>query len=359
MIPRRRRRRAASGLAGLLLGAMALLSAAAAQPASPAAASFAPVAITAKPIERFEFGSAGTRFGELEFRGGLELISRNRDFGGLSGLAFDEASGTLVAVADTGWWFLAKPVLTNGRLTGLSDTRMARMLDPKGRPIRRKSQGDAESVRLLNRGGPAVLVMYEEINRLRLFRGPLDKLASVVPTELPMPAGINHSYGATGIEAVAVSPQAGPLKGAVVLIAERNLDEAGNHKGWIVDGPLAGAFSVKRTDSYDVTDAEFLPGGDLLILERRFGFSQGVGMRIRRIAAADIRPGATADGTVLIDAGLRQQIDNMEGLAVRPGANGETMIFIVSDDNKSMLQRTLLLQFAWKPGASAPAPLVR
>jgi hypothetical protein len=36
----------------------------------------------------------------------------------------------------------------------------------------------------------------------------------------------------------------------------------------------------------------------------------------------------------------------MEGLAVRDGPGGETLITIVSDDNQNRLQRTLLLQFA-------------
>jgi hypothetical protein len=36
----------------------------------------------------------------------------------------------------------------------------------------------------------------------------------------------------------------------------------------------------------------------------------------------------------------------MEGMALHRNANGETIITLVSDDNFSPLQRTLLLQFA-------------
>lgn len=68
-------------------------------------------------------------------------------------------------------------------------------------------------------------------------------------------------------------------------------------------------------------------------------------MRLRRIAGDQIRPGATLDGAVLLEAGLWQQIDNMEGLAVHRDARGRTIITMVSDDNGSVLQRTLLLQF--------------
>jgi hypothetical protein len=39
------------------------------------------------------------------------------------------------------------------------------------------------------------------------------------------------------------------------------------------------------------------------------------------------------------------QIDNMEGLSVHRSASGETVLTLVSDDNFSIIQRTILLQF--------------
>jgi hypothetical protein len=37
----------------------------------------------------------------------------------------------------------------------------------------------------------------------------------------------------------------------------------------------------------------------------------------------------------------------MEGLSLRPEPDGSTSVFIVSDDNHSLLQQTLLLKFSW------------
>ncbi len=69
-------------------------------------------------------------------------------------------------------------------------------------------------------------------------------------------------------------------------------------------------------------------------------------MRIRRIRAwRGIKPGALVDGTPLIVADLAYQIDNMEGIGVSRDAHGDTILTLVSDDNFSVLQRTLLLQF--------------
>jgi hypothetical protein len=68
-------------------------------------------------------------------------------------------------------------------------------------------------------------------------------------------------------------------------------------------------------------------------------------VRLRRIALGDIKPGALVDGPILFDADLGYEIDNMEGLSVHRSAGGETVLTLISDDNFSTVQRTLLLQF--------------
>ena len=42
-------------------------------------------------------------------------------------------------------------------------------------------------------------------------------------------------------------------------------------------------------------------------------------------------------------------VDNFEGLAALPGKNGVVRFYLISDDNFSSSQRTLLLAFDWKP----------
>jgi hypothetical protein len=68
-------------------------------------------------------------------------------------------------------------------------------------------------------------------------------------------------------------------------------------------------------------------------------------VRLRRIALVAIRPGAVVDGPSLFEADLGHEIDNLEGVSVHRNAAGETVLTLVSDDNFSVLQRTLLLQF--------------
>jgi len=54
----------------------------------------------------------------------------------------------------------------------------------------------------------------------------------------------------------------------------------------------------------------------------------------------------TTAGDVLLEAIDALNIDNMEGIAAHRSASGETILTLISDDNYSALQRTLLMQFA-------------
>ncbi len=67
-------------------------------------------------------------------------------------------------------------------------------------------------------------------------------------------------------------------------------------------------------------------------------------MRIRRVPLAELKGGALLDGPVLVEADLGYEIDNMEGLSVHQ-ENGRTILTLISDDNFSVIQRTLLLEF--------------
>jgi len=84
---------------------------------------------------------------------------------------------------------------------------------------------------------------------------------------------------------------------------------------------------------------------DAVLLERRFSLFGGFGCRLRRIDAAALKAGARVDGPVLYESEPSHQVDNMEGLAIHRDG-GETVLSLISDNNFSALQRTLLLEFA-------------
>ncbi len=321
-------------------------------PAS-AAPGFSTIDLSTAPIENFHIGSGNQIFGPLRFRGGLVIDSDDPRFGALSGLDIGP-DGKVTAVADTGYWFSADLVETDGRLTGLRKGRMAKLLDADGNPLSGKRVSDAEGLRIVRDGGREdAYVSFEQINVVRRYRGPDYGKAKAEPVKVPLAtAKLPRNEG---LEAIAMAPKGGPLGGAMLLFAEHALNGDGNHRAFIVGGPRNGTFAIAYSDEFNVTDAAFLPDGDLLILERRFSYTRGIAMRLRRIAADAIRPGATVEGETLLDANMSYQIDNMEALAARVGPNGETVVNVMSDDNKSLIQRTILLQFVLD---GPPAPVL-
>jgi hypothetical protein len=78
-------------------------------------------------------------------------------------------------------------------------------------------------------------------------------------------------------------------------------------------------------------------------------------MRIRRIAEAELKRGSLIEGETLLEAEDNLNIDNMEGIAAHRAASGETILTLISDDNFSLLQRTLLMQFALPEAGAALA----
>ena len=313
--------------------------------ASAATPGLAPIEVRAIPIGEFLVGSSETHFGALDFLGGLELNSRDPDFGSWSGLDFSADGKTIYAIADTGLWLSAHLVEDNGHLTDIADIRLGAMRIDGGKLPKKKVDADAEGLRIRHdASGDTALVSFEQTPAVRIYAGP--DFSTATPTRIRLPTFVKGLRRNQGLEAMALPPPGSALSGAIVLIAERSLDADGNHRGFILSGSLMGTFSLRRSDDFDVSDAAFLPGGDLLVLERKFSFSAGFAIRIRRITGATIKPGALLDGPVLLAADSRYQIDNLEGLAVRATAGGGTLLTLISDDNNSLFQRTVLLQFA-------------
>ena len=94
----------------------------------------------------------------------------------------------------------------------------------------------------------------------------------------------------------------GELKGTLVVFAEHLTDKNGNLRGWLIGGPTPGEIVLKRLAGFDITDAAALPDGGIVVLERKFSYSEGIQMRIRRIAASELKRGAPIMGEVLLEA---------------------------------------------------------
>jgi hypothetical protein len=302
----------------------------------------ASIKVNARPLAFFDpRDHAHLRFGALEYRSGLVLSSRYPGFGGLSGIRLDAKGEHFIAVSDKGGWFTGRIIYSGHTMTGLADVEAAPLLGPDGRPITARGWFDSESIAL---DGSVVYIGLERVNlvlRYDFAEGFTRARGEVVP----MPPAVKKLPYNKGLEALVVVPKGLPLAGTLIAISERGLDERGNLVAFLVGGPSPGQFSVRRSENFDISDAVILPPGDLLVLERKFSLMSGVGIRIRRLALKDIAPDALVDGPAIFNAGLNEEIDNMEGIDAHVTDEGDTVLTLVSDDNFSLIQRTLLLQF--------------
>ena len=301
------------------------------------------IEVNARPIPAFDpRDRALVRFGSLQYRSGLVLTSPHRGFGGLSGIRLDPKGERFIAISDQGSWFTGAIRYSGREMVGLDDVEAAPMLNAEGRPITEtRNWYDSESIAL---DGGFVYVGLERVNQLLRFdfsRGFTQARGEVVP----LPPAARKLPNNKGLEALVFVPKGQPLAGTLIALSERGLDRDGNLIAFLVGGPSPGQFSVRRTDNFDISDAVLLPSGELLILERKFSWFTGIDIRIRSLQLRSIAPNALVDGPAIFRADFGHEIDNMEGIEAHVSPEGETVLTLVSDDNFSMLQRTLLLQF--------------
>ena len=299
--------------------------------------------IAARPVPLHAGDPERERVGTLRFRGGLELTSPDPRFGGLSALLISADGARLTAVTDRGHWVTARLIAeANGAPGALAEAEIGALHGPGGRHLRGKRNSDSESLTRLADG--ALVVGFERDHRLWRYPAGPNPLAGH-PEALPVPAKLAARLAAlrgnSGIEALATLAD-----GALLAIAEGRREEA-TSPAFLWRGGAWSELVYPRVPGFRPTGATTLPGGDLLVIERSFNLFDGVAIRLQRIAAATIRAGATLRGTTLAVLRWPLTLDNMEGVAARRNAGtGETLLYLISDDNFRPHQRTLLLVFA-------------
>jgi hypothetical protein len=304
-----------------------------------------PIAVNSAPIPLYPNNPGDQRAGALTYRGGLLLTSNERTFGGLSDLAVNADGSEMLAISDGGSWLRAKLTYDQaGNLAGMKSVEMAPMLNRGGRPVQGGAR-DAEGLTLERPNdlhGP-VIVSFER--RVRVLRYDLSKGFSALPEPVPIGDWVQPLSTNSQLEAVTLFKPDTLLVFGESRIGTEDIRAAleaypGNGQ------PQTRRLSVVPHDPFSVTGAANAPDGGLFILERRYSFIGGVGIELRHVPGSEVHEGARLDGTALVNLSYQDaNIDNMEGLAVRRGPKGETLLYMISDNNFSPLQRTLLLMF--------------
>ncbi len=296
-----------------------------------------PIAVTSTALPLNRDNLIQLCVGPLRYVGGVELTSGNTDFGGLSGLSVTPDGQSITAVSDRGFWFTARLTRdARGELTGVRDTALFPIRDRDGDPVAIRTQThDAEA---LAREGDTMIVSFER--RHRLWRYDARTLETARADVLPTPPGLIGARINGGIEALAVL---GP--GRYLAVAEELETPDGNLRGWLFDDGAWRELAYEQQPGWKPTDFTLLPDGDVLATERHFSRLGGFTSQIRRIPRASIAPGALLQGKVIAEFAAPVLTDNFEGLANFRGADGHIYLLVVSDNNFTPLQRTVLLQF--------------
>ena len=319
---------------GALL-ALALAACAPSQADAPIAEQWRAINVTATPVEL-----GAERVGALRFRGGVELRSTEATFGGLSGLEVLD-DGRFVALSDNGQWFEGRIVLDSaGALTGVADVRTALMRDERGEPFESKQAGDSEDLAQLPDGRFAV--SFEQTQTIRIYDlnrdGPFGAAAPGPRLEgvrrLPPNVGL-EALASTGGDALLVGAEGGSADRTPVWVAPLDART-----------PVPPQMTYPLARGFALTSLDRLPGGGFVALERFYAPVIGARARLTRFDdAALTQRGGTIAKTELALLAPPMAVDNFEGVSAVRTADGATRLYIVSDNNFSGRQRTLLYAF--------------
>jgi hypothetical protein len=329
----------------------------------PSAPFIEPLMLSAKPVPLNANDPAQTSVGRLTYVGGVEISSAHPLFGGVSGMRFTGQGLNMIGVSDEGRWISWTLVEQNGQLTGVEGGFIAAMLDDQGKRLV-KSNGDAEAIdirpapeSIAPAGLDVVLVAFEGETRVLEYIGPFARDAKsafgALPSQTVSLSALGKVPNNGGPEAfgfvlgraswLAVSEDGEGPEGSKSAVLNR-VDAAGGKR---VTQQIA--FGVRTSPGYKPTDVVKLNDDTALLLTRYFNPLSGVAAELSLLPLKDVKPGTVVSAQPIARLAPPLSVDNMEAVAVRTDADGSTAIYIMSDNNFSGLQRTLLMKFRLAP----------
>lgn len=290
-----------------------------------------PIDLSVTPVNLGSADQVARRIPETAvLSGAWELSSPNSNFGGLSGLALLPASegGGLLTVSDAGAFIWID--LENG---APSAAKIAYMQGSTGAQLSGKRSGDAEGLVWSN---GLALVSFERDFRIEAFAlsacGSAARAASVAA--LPEKFERRNIDENQGPEAIFLEPDGALGFGYEGMLSVSPLGRvlADGTSEWT--GESAPAPALHGLVAREVLA---LPDGSVRTLEMFRAWDPIQGNRIRLTWGTDEAEALTLSRPLLVD--------NFEGLAAEALQDGAFRVWIVSDNNFSGDQKTLLYSF--------------
>lgn len=282
----------------------------------------------------------------IRLLGSVELASTaiaGLTLGGLSGLAWDEDESRLYALSDAGALFHLRPHFDNGHLVRVQLLAAFALRDHHGRALEGR-RADSEGVVLQHgsngKSGDSLLaVSFERSPRIVLFR-PDGRYVETLRLPADLAGGERFSSPNQGLESLTWLPVTGFL-----TAPERPLtgDGDGIVSLFALDGRVW-RYPLLATPKASLVDMQARPDGSLLTLERGHGLMFlpiVISLRHTRVTAENAGQRLAVTTLATLDSSRGWSVDNFEGLT----RHREGKFFMVSDDNFSALQKTLLVYF--------------
>ncbi|MCI5046996.1 MAG: esterase-like activity of phytase family protein [Aquisalinus sp.] len=297
------------------------------------------------------------QIGQLKYRGSLILSSPDRRFGGFSGLRLTTDGNNLYAISDRAQWLIAEPVYDEfGSITDLHQVRMATLERHNGE-ILTGAAGDAEGLELTPDGG--AIISFERYHRVDHYRKDRSD-------RFRYRQRLMHNKIAQGLESNGALESVILLRNSRVLTFaensaepfswsenDRNLTADNVVPGWISPpaiwyegGDDWAPIAYQPAEGFSVTDlAQDRATGDVYVLERLYSRSTGVRSRVTRLDLAQIKAGSILQGEEIARLNMLHGIDNLEAMDLRRTTDGRLMLYLMSDDNFNIAQRTVLMSW--------------
>lgn len=298
------------------------------------------LALRVLPLDLPDAAERARQLGAFALEGAWELRSPHHGFGGYSALVA-LPDGQLLAFSDRGYLLGFSPP------EAPSEAPVVPWIGPIRPDVgERKEMFDAEAATFDPATGQ-VWIAWEYTNSIS--RHGLDFGA----WEFVRPRAMRDWGANSGPEAMARLPD-----GRFIVLREGfdGLLENRRHRGLVFAGdPITAepprGFTFSGPAGFSPTDMAALPDGRVLILMRRLLWP--LPARFSGLIAiadpADIRPGGIWRASVVARLSAPLPVDNFEGLAVAPRADGSLAVWLISDDNNAATQRTLLWRLSVDP----------
>jgi len=261
----------------------------------------------------------------------------------LSGLAWDEDEKLLYAISDEGLLYHLTINVDDKKLNSIKIISATQLKDINGLAIHGK-YSDSEGLTILHskngkKGDSELIISFENKPRITRYSTKGKILGNVkIPRKLRKRKYYRHKNKA--LEGVTKHPKYGILTAAEYPLKSHRISDqtiySASGKEW--------HFPAAKAKNSSITSLEVLPGGDILILERAYVnplVPVIINLSRLKLDHCDKKNRCKKETIARFSGADGWLLDNFEGLAHYRG----NQYFLVSDNNKNPLQKTIVILF--------------